>query len=249
MDTKPGLRGLGFVFAKSGLLDDHGVLMYPRVKPEDADPFVFVDLDHCVDELSQLTPRAREIVARFNSYTEWSPSGTGLVEAAPGDEEPLLGAETAHDTLEFPPRMYIHGLVAGLDLDAQERRIETQRPICWCVAQLSPGVLGGDVEPYNGFAPGLQRVLMVSLDNGVGSLLIAVFGHVASKLIVKHVGEPLVKHQGEDEVFELWCVLSTANSAGSIPEPLLQSRHVQMVIVCRHEGQGGWHGGKLPLAE
>lgn len=51
--------GVGFVFTQS--------------------PFVGIDLDHCVDLRSgEIEPWALEIVERFGSYTELSPSGTGL---------------------------------------------------------------------------------------------------------------------------------------------------------------------------
>lgn len=42
------------------------------------DPFVGIDLDHCLNDQGELSSEARELVARFNSYTEVSPSGTGL---------------------------------------------------------------------------------------------------------------------------------------------------------------------------
>lgn len=51
--------GIGFVFTRS--------------------PFVGIDLDHCIDPRNgAVAPWAFDIVARFNSYTELSPSGTGL---------------------------------------------------------------------------------------------------------------------------------------------------------------------------
>ena len=37
-----------------------------------------IDLDHCIDREGQLLPFAREIVETVQSYTELSPSGTGL---------------------------------------------------------------------------------------------------------------------------------------------------------------------------
>lgn len=43
------------------------------------DPFVGIDLDHCRDpETGKIKPWALEIVAKLNSYSEVSPSGTGL---------------------------------------------------------------------------------------------------------------------------------------------------------------------------
>ncbi|BBL79462.1 hypothetical protein RxyAA322_13160 [Rubrobacter xylanophilus] len=55
-----GYEGIGFVFTA-------------------ADPFCGVDLDGCVDpETGEVEPWAMEIVRKLDSYTELSPSGTGL---------------------------------------------------------------------------------------------------------------------------------------------------------------------------
>lgn len=37
-----------------------------------------IDIDHCIDTAGNLSPEARAIVDKVNSYTEFSPSGTGL---------------------------------------------------------------------------------------------------------------------------------------------------------------------------
>ena len=43
------------------------------------DPFCGIDLDHCRDpETGEIAAWAWEIISRFNSYTEISPSGTGV---------------------------------------------------------------------------------------------------------------------------------------------------------------------------
>lgn len=58
--NKPGnLAGIGLVFTGK-------------------EPFSGVDVDSCIDQAGKLTDRAREIVDRLDSYTEVSPSGTGL---------------------------------------------------------------------------------------------------------------------------------------------------------------------------
>lgn len=54
-----GFDGIGYVFAKS-------------------DPYVGIDLDACIDETGAIMPWAAAIVAAFASYTEVSPSGTGV---------------------------------------------------------------------------------------------------------------------------------------------------------------------------
>ncbi|MBQ1777865.1 MAG: hypothetical protein IIZ93_06880 [Acidaminococcaceae bacterium] len=52
------VAGIGFVFAP---------------------PYCGIDIDHCIDlETGELNPKAAEIVALMDSYTELSPSGTGL---------------------------------------------------------------------------------------------------------------------------------------------------------------------------
>ena len=42
------------------------------------DPFIFIDLDDCIDENGNLEPWAEEIVTQIDSYTEYSPSMKGL---------------------------------------------------------------------------------------------------------------------------------------------------------------------------
>lgn len=42
------------------------------------DPYVGIDIDNCVDQNGDVAAWAQELVARFDSYTEVSPSGRGL---------------------------------------------------------------------------------------------------------------------------------------------------------------------------
>lgn len=45
----------------------------------DSDPFCGIDLDHCLDmERQDLNAWAQEIIAQIGSYSEWSPSGSGI---------------------------------------------------------------------------------------------------------------------------------------------------------------------------
>ncbi|MHB8598379.1 MAG: phage NrS-1 polymerase family protein [Ktedonobacteraceae bacterium] len=62
-------------------------------------PFVFIDLDHCVTkETGRITdPKAQEIVQHINSYTEVSPSGTGLHLLAYG----TLPGKNIHTAIEM----------------------------------------------------------------------------------------------------------------------------------------------------
>lgn len=59
-----GYAGVGFVLDPSPVAASSGI--------------VGVDLDHCRDEAGNLTEFAAGVVADLDSYTEWSPSGTGL---------------------------------------------------------------------------------------------------------------------------------------------------------------------------
>ncbi len=57
---RPGLAGVGFVFTPD-------------------DPYCGVDLDDCIDpETGQIKPWAAEFIKQLDSYTEISPSGTGV---------------------------------------------------------------------------------------------------------------------------------------------------------------------------
>lgn len=59
-NNNPSLAGIGYVFAKE-------------------DPFVGIDLDHCRNaETGKIEEWAQKIINDFNSYTEVSPSGTGV---------------------------------------------------------------------------------------------------------------------------------------------------------------------------
>jgi len=55
-----GFSGIGFMFSEN-------------------DPYAGIDLDHCRDpESGEIAPWAWEIINRFDSYTEISPSGKGI---------------------------------------------------------------------------------------------------------------------------------------------------------------------------
>ena len=45
---------------------------------EGSAPLVGIDLDHCIDEHGTIADWAQEIISTVNSYTELSPSGTGV---------------------------------------------------------------------------------------------------------------------------------------------------------------------------
>ncbi|WEG13980.1 phage/plasmid primase, P4 family [Pullulanibacillus sp. KACC 23026] len=83
-----GYDGIGFMFSKD-------------------DPFVGVDIDHCVSEgaLSELAEDAIEIM---QSYTEYSPSGEGIHIIAKG-KLPLKGPGTGRKNPSIGLEVYRHG--------------------------------------------------------------------------------------------------------------------------------------------
>jgi primase-polymerase (primpol)-like protein len=84
--THPNVDGIGFVFT-------------------DADPYVGIDLDDCRDpDTGRLSGVAVEIVMHLQSYTEISPSGTGLHVIARGalpDGARRRGSVEMYDTKRF----------------------------------------------------------------------------------------------------------------------------------------------------
>lgn len=104
----------------------------------DDDPFVGVDLDDCrVPETGSLIDEAETIVAELDSYTEVSPSGTGvhiLVEGAlPGDRNRKDWVE-CYDTKRF-------FTVTGEHVDGTPAAIGTrEEPLVWLYREyLDPG--------------------------------------------------------------------------------------------------------------
>jgi len=96
--------GIGFVFTKE-------------------DEFVGVDLDHCLNEAGEVESWAREIIDELDSYTEASPSGTGvhiLLKATLSDGRNRKG----------PVEIYSHGryfTVTGKHLEGTPRTIENRQ--------------------------------------------------------------------------------------------------------------------------
>jgi putative DNA primase/helicase len=64
--------GVSFEFAKAAEKDYSGLGFYVE------NPFLVIDIDSCVKPDGSVEPYAEEIVKEINSYTEASPSGTGL---------------------------------------------------------------------------------------------------------------------------------------------------------------------------
>lgn len=68
--SRYGYSGIGFVFAADS-------------------PYCGIDIDHCIDpETGEINPNALDIVETMDSYTEHSPSGTGLHIIYKGAEHP-----------------------------------------------------------------------------------------------------------------------------------------------------------------
>ncbi len=61
-----------------------------------------IDLDHCLDEAGELLPEAAELVAAFNSWTEMSPSGSGVHIWIKGTLEGVTSAKYPPGAVGFP---------------------------------------------------------------------------------------------------------------------------------------------------
>lgn len=90
----------------------------------DDDPFVGIDLDGCRHpETGDIDPWAREIVERINTYTEVSPSGTGLRLILTGSLPP---GGRKHDDIEvYSTGRYL--TMTGAHVDGTPREIEARQ--------------------------------------------------------------------------------------------------------------------------
>jgi primase-polymerase (primpol)-like protein len=84
-----GYDGVGYVFSKRHNIFDAETGEFIR-RIEIEDPFTGIDLDHCLDDDGNLLPWAQEIVDRFSTRTEVSPSGKG-VKLVVGAKIPRVG--------------------------------------------------------------------------------------------------------------------------------------------------------------
>ncbi len=100
-----GGDGVGFVFTES-------------------DPFVGVDLDQCRDPITgAIEPRAREIIRELDSYTEVSPSGTGVKIFIRG-EPPVSGSRKGRIEIYSLDRYFT---VTGHVLEGHSGRLEARQ--------------------------------------------------------------------------------------------------------------------------
>lgn len=87
----------------------------------------------------------------------------------------------------------------------------------------------GDDEANDGAAALLERVGVIIGQDLAGQRFIAVVAAlVLGKFIVKHVRQPFVKDEGQDEIFELGRVGGPTNFAGGVPEPLFELVDVEV---------------------
>lgn len=97
-----------------------------------SDPFAFIDLDHCRDrQTGTVEPWAINIIRRFHSYTEVSPSGTGIKiiirGRKPGPRCRAAGSPIElYDSTQFSTITGHQLAVAGLPLpaDVEDRQAE-----------------------------------------------------------------------------------------------------------------------------
>ncbi|PEK83556.1 DNA primase [Bacillus cereus] len=96
-----GYDGIGFMFSKD-------------------DPFVGIDIDHCIQE-GALTDLAEDVIEILNSYTEYSPSGDGIHIIAKGTL-PLKGPGTGRKNVDLGLEVYRHGRYFTFTGDCLEKK-------------------------------------------------------------------------------------------------------------------------------
>jgi putative DNA primase/helicase len=112
------LGGIGFVFSEN-------------------DPYMGIDLDGCVDENGEMAEWAAEIISRVDSYTEYSPSGTGVHIIVAG-EVPSGGVRRGQTEMYDTARYFT---MTGLRVDGTPREIhDRQDAIDALYAELTPEV-------------------------------------------------------------------------------------------------------------
>jgi len=90
-------------------------------------PFAFVDLDHCRDpQTGEIEPRALAIIRKLNSFTELSPSGTGIHIYCRTQQPPEGGCRKGHVEIYTQSRWAtVTGQhVAGTPVDLEDRTSE-----------------------------------------------------------------------------------------------------------------------------
>ncbi|KFN01071.1 DNA primase [Bacillus clarus] len=96
-----GYDGIGFMFSKD-------------------DPFVGIDIDHCIQE-GALTDLAEDMIETLNSYTEYSPSGDGIHIIAKGTLT-LKGPGTGRKNVDLGLEVYRHGRYFTFTGDCLEQK-------------------------------------------------------------------------------------------------------------------------------
>ncbi len=86
-DANPDVEGVGFCFSSH-------------------DPFCGIDLDDCLDAAGNIAPWAQSILAKFDTYYEVSPSGTGIKLWAMGRNPSPTGRRVKHESGEV--ELYDH---------------------------------------------------------------------------------------------------------------------------------------------
>lgn len=85
-------------------------------------PLVGIDLDKCFDDQGELTPEARDIINTVRSYTEISPSGTGIRIFVKGKLPGAACRKGSIETYEQGRYLTVTGrVVSGLDIIAENQ--------------------------------------------------------------------------------------------------------------------------------
>lgn len=158
-------EGIGYVFA-------------------DADSYIGIDFDKCIDENGHLNSTVLAIVERLNSYTEVSPSGTGIHVIAKGDISDFIsGTGMKRDGVVceiYTTRRYFT-MTGNVILDKNEIN-DGEKVVKELVKEYYPEKLKSHVEnaPQNNYPPlnvSKQRVLKKMFGSKYGKNIKALYNN------------------------------------------------------------------------
>jgi putative DNA primase/helicase len=105
------------------------------------DQYCGIDLDHCIDEAGNIETWAADILNRFNSYAEKSPSGRGIHVSVkgklggPGTKKPLPGYSGAEVEI-YDQKRYL--TFTGDVINGYDTIQERQGDVTWLYTTINP---------------------------------------------------------------------------------------------------------------
>lgn len=127
------------------------------------DPFVAIDLDHCIDRDGALDPESQAIVREIDSYSERSPSGTGVRILARGRKpgsRSRVGSVEVYDHARFVTVTGAH--LAGTPTSILDRSDDLAALYARLWPCGSPGEIPA-VPPADGLPSLEERVMLIEL--------------------------------------------------------------------------------------